>query len=221
MSKIIEFDPRYFSIDKRSKNSFAARDFIDLPAGSTEAWEVGGGTRSRTLLVSDTTLQKYTGYVFRFGMTGGIDISGRKAVQIMIFPENNFDRGYAYMTEFSRTKPVLSKRYNSDILRVFELPFETGEFDKWRIVIITERTPAGFFAAGDTSDYNSLDDMTCEEWRQEQQHTASIWDEDESDPLADYFSDKFGAAEEDLRSFQDFLRRAEESAYFSFFDDDD
>ena len=118
MSKIIEFDPRYFSTDKRSKNSFAARDFIDLPAGSTEAWEVGGGTRSRTLLVSDTTLQKYTGYVFRFGMTGGIDISGRKAVQIMIFPENNFDRGYAYMTEFSRTKPVLSKRYNSDILHI-------------------------------------------------------------------------------------------------------
>lgn len=221
MSKVIEFDPCDFENDKRSKNSFAAKAFIDLPSGSTEVWEVGGGARSRTLLVSDTTLQKYTDYVFRFGMTGGTDISRKASVQIMIFPRNDFNKGYAYITEESRFKPVISKCFNSELLRVFELPFGTGSFDSWRIVLICERVPARFFKADNIKSFASLEDMTAVEWRSIQNRRPSMWDEDEGDPLADYFSDKFDAAEEDLRSLKDFLRRAEESAVFSFFDDDD
>lgn len=50
MSKIIEFDPSVFEIDKRSKNSSAARTFI---SPDTEVWDISGSRRSRTLLVSD------------------------------------------------------------------------------------------------------------------------------------------------------------------------
>ena len=216
MSKIIEFDPSVFEIDKRSKNSSAARTFISR---DTEVWDISGSRRSRTLLVSDMHLQKYTDYVFRFAMTGGIDLSHKGSVQVMIFPSADFDKGYAYMTENSRFAPTISKRFGAELLRVFDLPFCTAEFDSWRIVLICDRTDARIFAPEDISSYSSLEDLTCEEWRSEHR-PPSMWDDDEGDPLADYFSDKFDGAEKDLRSLQELLRRAEEAANFSFFDDD-
>ena len=75
----------------------------------------------------------------------------------------------------SRYAPVISKRDRTGLLRVFEIPFNTGDSENWRFVLIAQHAVAAFFAPLENSAYDGLEDLTYEQWREER--TAQLRDE--------------------------------------------
>ena len=178
MSKIIGFDPRKFGFDKSCRSNAGQRAFMTTTLGNTEVWEIGDYDKHRTQLISKMKLQRYTDYVFRFAMTGGHNEDGTEISQVNIFPENRWDDRMTYALEKSRYAPVISKRDKTGLLRVFELPFNTGDAEDWSIVILQERAPARFFAPLENSAYNMLGNMTYEQWLAENGRRKGLFGRD-------------------------------------------
>lgn len=178
MSKIIEFDPRKFGFDKSCRTNEGQRAFMTTSLGNAEVWEIGGHDRHKTQLISKMRLQKYTDYTFRFAMTGGHNENGDEITLVMIFPENRWEERMTYALDKSRFEPVLSKRDKMGLLRVFELPFNSGEAEDWSIVISQERAPARFFAPKENSAYAVLADQTYEQWKSETGRRRGVFGRD-------------------------------------------
>ena len=95
-----------------------------------------------------------------------------------------WDERYTYCIRQSRFKPVISKRDTDEdtMLRVFELPFNTGNSQNWKIVIVSNHAIARFFRAKDAQAYSELEDLSYDQWRE--QRTAKLNAEQEKKRLA-------------------------------------
>ncbi len=49
------------------------------------------------------------------------------------------------------------------MLRVFELPFNTGDHENWRIVIVAQHAIVRFFAPKDNDYYSEVEDLNFEQ----------------------------------------------------------
>jgi hypothetical protein len=177
MSKVIEFNARDFRLDKTVSNGFGERVFLTTGPGSTvEAWEMGDYGKVLTRIAAEKKLEKNTDYLFRFAMTGGINavLPGNVESKAVLYgldgyetEEEAWEERLTFSLAESRFRPVLSKRDKTGLLRVFELPFHTGEQENWRIVFTAMGAPAQFFPAEDMAAYEPLTDLSYDVWLEE------------------------------------------------------
>ena len=184
MSKTINFSARDFKLEDTCNSNVGVRGFMTIGGESTEVWEIGDWNWNWTSLSRDVTgLEKNTDYIFRFAMTGGhsdddkevsmVNITHLGATDSQYQFDNEeeqaraWDERYTYCIGESRFEPVISKRDKTGMLRIFELPFNTGEHENWRIIIIAQHAVARFFAPKDNEFYAELEDLPFEQWRKE------------------------------------------------------
>ncbi len=202
MSKTINFSARDFKLEDTCNSNVGVRGFMTIDGETTEVWEIGDWGWNWTSLVRDVKgLEKNTDYIFRFAMTGGHTDDDKEVSMVHIArltepvptaaaegadPEISaqaeeeqaraWDERYTYRIGKSNFEPVISKRDRTGLLRVFELPFNTGDSENWRIIIIAQHAVARFFAPKDNAFYSELEDFSFEQWRTER--TAQLKDEE-------------------------------------------
>ena len=191
MSKIIEFDARKFAFDKSCRSNSGLRTFITLSLGTAEVWEIGDHDRHRSQIISRMKLQKFTDYTFRFAMVGGHNEDGDEVSLVNIFPENRWDDRLTYALDKNRFEPVCSKRDKTGLLRVFELPFNTGSAEDWCIVITQEKAPAKFTAPLPLDAYAGLENMTYQQWQNENVKKRGFFSREPSKDSGFIFRDPF------------------------------
>jgi hypothetical protein len=180
MSKIIEFDARKFAFDKSCRSNSGLRTFMTLSLGTAEVWEIGDHDRHRSQIISRMKLQKFTDYTFRFAMVGGHNENGDEVSLVNIFPENRWDDRLTFALDKNRYEPVISKRDKTGLLRVFELPFNSGSTEDWCIVITQEKAPAKFTAPLPIEAYAGLENMTYQQWLNENGKKRGFFSRDTS-----------------------------------------
>lgn len=174
MSNVINFSAREFRFDKTCEENTGTRAFITTSLGNTEAYEIGDWGWKWTQIFCEKKLEKNTDYIFRFAMTGGHNDTDDEVSLTEIYALDGYD-GLASAWEDrmtfalgkSRYAPVISKRDKTGMLRVFEIPFNTGDSENWRFVLIAQHAVATFFAPLENSAYDGLEDLTYEQWREE------------------------------------------------------
>ena len=119
------------------------------------------------------------------GQTDDIVLPGRPLYRYNSQEEHDraWNERYTYCIGKSRFEPVLSKRDKTGMLRVFELPFNTGEYENWRIIIVAQHAIARFFAPKDNAYYSELEDLSFEQWRRERTEQLAMEQQAVMDPL--------------------------------------
>ena len=190
MSKVINFNARDFRLNKttfsdldengrvvRSNNNvFGERKFITTSVGSFEMWEIGNWSWDWAQIVSEKKLEKETDYILHFAMLGGycdtFDATSKAVLYTMDGYETDEAAWEDRMTfELAQScyEPIISKKDKTGLLRVFEIPFNTGEKENWRIVFVAMHAVARFFTAPDNAAFEKLEDFTYDDWRRERE----------------------------------------------------
>lgn len=174
MSKVIDFNAREFRLDPDCQSNKGDRMFMSTPLGNTEVWEIGDWQWSWTQIFCVKTLEKNTDYVFRFAMTGGHNDVDDAVSHFILFATDGYDTDdeawenrMTFALARSRYEPVISKRDKSGLVRVFEIPFSTGDHESFKFMFIAQHAIARFFAPGDLTAYEQLEDLTYDEWFKE------------------------------------------------------
>lgn len=182
MSNVINFSAREFRFDKTCEDNTGIRAVITTSQGNTEAYEIGDWSWSWTQIFCDKKLEKNTDYIFRFAMTGGHNDTDDEVSLAEIYaldgyddPTSAWEDRMTFALGKSRYAPVISKRDRTGLLRVFEIPFNTGDSENWRFVLIAQHAVAAFFAPLENYAYDGLEDLSYEQWREER--TAQLRDE--------------------------------------------
>lgn len=181
MSNVINFNAREFKLDESCKHNVGTKAFMTVAGRSAEVWEIGDWNWSWTQLICTKKLETNTDYVFRVAVTGGHNDTDDEVSQIIIFPQSDallteeqaWEDRMTFAIGKSRFEPVLSKRDKTGMLRVFEIPFNTGEIACWRILIVSQHAVARFFGAAENEAYEKLEDLTYEQWREERNQQLS------------------------------------------------
>lgn len=168
MKNIIEFNAREFKFDNTCEQNVGTRmlvtDFLDR---NTEIFEIGDWNWSWTQICCEKTLLKNTDYVFRFAVTGGFNNTNDALLQLWIKPDKSYEDRYTYMLANSLYKPNLSKKLDNDLLRVYEIQFNTGESEAFEFVFVSQHAVARIMPAYELSAYENLEDMTGQQKMQE------------------------------------------------------
>lgn len=175
MSNVINFNAREFRFGETFTENVGVRAFITTSFGNTEVYEIGDWRWSWSQIYCEKKLERNTDYVFRFAMTGGYNDTYDAVSLAEIYALDGYknmteawENRFSYALQKSRFEPVVSKRDKKNgLLRVFEIPFNSGESENWRFVLIAQHAVACFFAPRDISEYDMLEDFTYEQWRTE------------------------------------------------------
>lgn len=175
MSKVINFNAREFKFDDTCNDNVGTRMFVtDCTGRSAEIYEIGDWGWAWTQICCEKTLEKNTDYLFRFSMTGGINDTCDATSQFVIVPIENeemtlddWENRYAYNLAQSQYKPAMSKRWGNGMLRIYEIPFNTGGCEKFRFVFIAMHAVAGIYPANELADYAELPDYSYGDWYNE------------------------------------------------------
>ena len=188
MSKVINFNAREFRLSKTTfddlddtgrvvrsnRNIFGERKFMTTSVGNFEMWEIGNWQWDWAQIMSETKLEKDTDYILRFAMLGGYCDTFDATSEVILYTTDGYDTDEAAWEDRmifdlaqSRYEPVMSKKDKKGLLRVFEIPFNTGEKENWRIIFVAMHAVASFFAAPDNSVCEKLEDYTYDDWRRE------------------------------------------------------
>lgn len=181
MSKVIQFNTREFDFDESCQSNTGFRGFVTTALGNEEVWEIGDWGWNWTQLAAEIkNLEPNTDYVFRFAMTLGHNDDGREESLVHLHYSDGdakqaWKDRFTYCIKMSRFKPILSKRDPDEdtMIRVFELPFNTGEHTSVRILIISQHAIARFSRARANEDYASLEDLSYEQWRARRTQTLA------------------------------------------------
>lgn len=226
MSKAIDFNAREFKFDKECTTNVGSRMFVtDFMGNNTEQFEIGDWQWSWTQIRCEKTLEKNTDYLFRFAMTGGHNDTDDAVSQLIIFFDEDWEDRYVYPLDKSRFRPVVSKRTEDGMLRVFEVPFNTGNAEKTTFLLIAQHAVARFFAPCELSEYSGLEDMTYSQWweeRRRQLHGGS-WDsfgngfgQFAADKVVSKAADKISRAADKVSKFVNFGKNNDKSADFDY-----
>lgn len=170
MSKIINFYPRDFRFDPDCASNAGQRIMISTDDGVVEMFEIGDWNWNWTQIIQDIDVEPHTDYIFRFAMNGGHNDSKDEICQVMIFPEGGWEDRYVFPLEKSRFRPVLSKKLDEaeagcdTFLRIYDIPFSTGEYTHFRIMLVAQHCVARFYTAKELAAYTDMEDQTWEEW---------------------------------------------------------
>ena len=173
MSKVINFNARDFEFDASCNTNVGFRGFVTTALGNEEVWEIGNWNWDWTQICANLSgLEKNMDYVFRFAMTLGHNDDNREESLVHIHytdSDNAWENRFTYCIKMSRFRPILSKRDPEEdtMIRVFELPFNTGEHTDFRIVIVSQHAVARFFTARENATYAELEDLSYPQWREQ------------------------------------------------------
>lgn len=175
MSKVINFDPRDFKADKSCENNVIAKYFVtDKDGKNAIAYSIGNWSWDWTQICCDKKLEKNTDYVFRFVIVGGYCDTGDETSRFEIVPmpdgsltDDAYENRYTYDLAQNRYKPVLCKKTDEGMLRLFEIPFSTFDCEDFRFVFIAMHAVAMLYAPKELSAYADLEDTDLDQLREE------------------------------------------------------
>ena len=152
MSKVIDFNAREFRFDETCQSldgnqvNAGTRAFVTMSFGNTEVWEIGDWGWTWSQIRRDLTLDKNTDYVFRFAMEGGICNTDNAVTIAHIAPKRDLEERCSYLLDHNKFMPVVCKQDGDGLLRIFELPFNTGEDEEWIISLVAQHAVTRYFA---------------------------------------------------------------------------
>lgn len=165
MSNVIQFDPRAFQLDPKCESNVGTRMFVTNPEGvNFEVFEIGDWRWNWTQIKSSMQLEKNQDYIFRFEIIGGYNDTGDAVSQALIYFDDAFEDKYVYPLNQSIYKPVISKKFCDSLVRVYEIPFNTGDAETTNIMIIASHAVAKISRAMDSEQYAEMQDFTYAEW---------------------------------------------------------
>ena len=170
MSKVIEFNVREFRFDETCRSidgsevNAGMRAYVTMSFSNAEVWEIGDWCWTWSQIRRDLKLEKNTDYVFRFSMEGGVCDTDDAVAIAHIAPKRDWEDRYSYILDHNKFMPVICKKDGDGLLRIFELPFNTGEDEDWIIYLIAQHAVARYFAPVDISLIESLPDISYNDW---------------------------------------------------------
>ncbi len=166
MSNVINFNAREFKFDTSCTDNVGSRMFLtDSLGNNIECWEIGNWEWSWTQICCDKVLEKNTDYVFRFAMTGGYNNTFDATSILRIIPDGNEDECQSYQLAKSAYSPAISKAVGDEMLRVYEIPFNTGDCENFRFVMVAMHAVARFMPAYELERYAEFEDYTYAQWK--------------------------------------------------------
>lgn len=174
MSNIINFNAQEFKFDEScqswdgSPNVHAgSRMFItDFTGENVQVFEIGDWNWTWSQIKCDKQLEPNTDYVFRFAVQGGVNNTGDGQSHFMVIHDKDWDNSLEYPLERSRFKPVLSKTAEGGLLRVYEIPFNSGSGDV-RFIFTAQHFVETIMPAYELEAYAELEDQTYAQLWQE------------------------------------------------------
>lgn len=170
MSKVIEFNVREFRFDETCRSidgsevNAGMRAYVTMSFGNVEVWEIGDWGWTWSQIRRDLKLEKNTDYVFRFAMEGGVCDTDNAVTIAHIAPRRDSDDRFSYLLDHNKFKPVICKQDGKGLLRIFELPFNTGEDEEWAIFLAAQHAVTRFFAPVDISLIEDMPDVSYDDW---------------------------------------------------------
>ena len=189
MSKVIEFNAREFRFDETCQSldgnevNAGMKVYVTMSFGNTEVWEIGDWSWTWSQIRRDIKLEKNTDYVFRFAMEGGVCDTDDAVTIAHIVPKRDWEDRYSYLLDHNKFMPVICKRDGDGLLRVFELPFNTGEDEEWIIYLVAQHAVTRYFAPVDISLIEDMPDISYDDWWAECQRNKQAdveWSHDEN-----------------------------------------
>lgn len=165
MSNVINFNAREFKFDSTCGSNVGSRMVVSGKDGRIiELYEIGDWNWAWTQIKCTKQLEPNTDYVFRFAMTGGHNDTEDAVSQLIIYNDEDWDDRFTYPLDKSRFKPLFSKRDESGLLRVYEIPFTTGSTGAVTFIIVAQHAVARFMPALDNEAYSEMENLTYEQW---------------------------------------------------------
>lgn len=170
MSKYIDFDPRDFRFDSNAGTGAGSRMVVsDHRKNPHMIFELGDWNGRWSQIICRKSLERNTDYVFRFAVSGGFDDWESAVSRFTLFPYNDWGERVSYPLERCRCAPIICKRCGGTLLRVYEIPFNTGNISEYGFVFVSQKTVAEFFKAEAADYYSDLEDLDYSGWWQERQ----------------------------------------------------
>ena len=165
MSNIINFNARDFSFNKNCTDNRGYKGFITNSFGeNVEMFEIGDWNFNWTSIISQQKLEKNTDYKFRFGVMMGYNDCQDEVLRFSITFDNDKDNQATYVLERDRYKPSVSKKLGDTILRIYEIEFNTGDYEITQLQFEAMRAVTQILPAKENSDYSELEDLSYESW---------------------------------------------------------
>ncbi len=179
MSNVINFNAGEFKFDTNVQSmdgspcvfNAGSRMFLtDFKGENVQVFEIGDWQWTWSQIKCTEQLEPNTDYIFRFAVTGGVNDTGDGVSHFIIVHDGNLDDRLEYPLERSRFKPVLSKRCNGEWLRVYEMPFNSGESGTVTLMFNAQHFVETIMPAYENEVYADFEDFTYEQLWQEIQN---------------------------------------------------
>jgi hypothetical protein len=174
MANKMEFKARAFKLVPECETNRGTRLVVTEAGENVECFELAEGG-AKTEIAHTAELQKDTDYVFRFTLKSRYIRLDLAECMVQVYFDEEGD-GYTYPLDRdnkNRFKPTLCKKTEDGLLRVFELPFNSGDASKCTIRITVSNMTAWVYPAKDAQAYEALPDVDYEQWRQDAMHQVT------------------------------------------------
>ena len=170
MADVIEFKARGFKLVEDCTSNKGTRLIVTENDESVECFEIGEGG-AMTKISRKVAVEADKDYVFRFAVRSDF-VKGNAESLVSIYFDEEGD-GYTYpldREDKNRFKPVICKKTADGLLRVFELPFNSGDATSATILISVHDMTAWLYPAKEKAAYDEFEDIDYDQWRQEEFH---------------------------------------------------
>ncbi|MBO4338030.1 MAG: hypothetical protein J5842_08145 [Lachnospiraceae bacterium] len=174
MANILDFKARGFKLAGDCTTNRGTRLIVTENDENVECFEIGQGG-FETEIRRRVELLKDQDYVFRFAIKSRFVRGEFAESMVSIYFEEKGD-GYTYpldRVDRNRFKPVICKKTDDGLLRVFELPFNSGDADSCTIDICVHDMTAWIYPAKEAAAYDGYDDIDYDQWRQDELHQVA------------------------------------------------
>lgn len=175
MSNIINFNAQEFKFDEDCQSAGSRMFISDFNGENVQAFEIGDWDWTWSQIKCGKQLEPNTDYVFRFAVQGGVNNTGDGQSHFMIIHDKDYDNRLEYPLERSRFKPVLSKKSEDGLLRVYEIPFNSGESGNVRFIFNAHHFVETIMPAYELEAYAELEDQTYGQLWHEIQERSNNW----------------------------------------------
>ncbi len=171
MSNVINFNARDFHFNTLCESNTGAKMFITDESGkNVECFTIGDWKWSWTEIMSTKKLGANTEGVFRFELHGGYNSTNDATSRFSVITHKNeaptkaeIADGWVYKLDKSSYKPLYSKKKpDGGLLRVYEIPFSTGDCEYATFVFTAMHAEQTMFPAKDNESYADMEDMAYE-----------------------------------------------------------
>ena len=169
MSKVINFNARDYKTDFSCTDNTCERMFLSTSTGITEVWEIGDISGNCSQIFCEKKLDTNTDYILRFAVSDKSDSDNSAKSLVWIYHTDGYENTeaawedrFTFPLNNNLFEPILCKKDKIGIIRIFELPFNTGDFSDWRFVFSSQNVVSRFFTAGSNESYSAMEDAVID-----------------------------------------------------------